>query len=209
MRKRIPSVLFLMLTFVVSESFAQDDTKFYTECAFSPGDSIDKVKQFYGVAAEPEITQNVQGGGHFYKYDLKQYGISMTLDDHMRVAGLRFAAPFRGRIGGIAIGDTADRVRSLRGEPTQQNRGAADLTPIKNRDQQIQVLLDALPDPVPKSEALKTFAEIKRIWNTPIKFNSQWVYDPGKRSVLYYEFGAEDNKVQTVAVHDCKSIPRL
>jgi hypothetical protein len=53
------------------------------------------------------------------------------------------------------------------------------------------------------------FADIKRIWNTPIKFNSQWVYDPGKRSVQYYEFGAEDNKVQMIAVCDCKSIPRL
>src|SRR5215470_17764542 len=112
----------------------------------------------------------------------------------MRVSSLRFDAPFRGRIGGIAIGDTADRVRSSRGEPVRQISGLGalpDLTQEKKREQQVQALLKALPDPVPKSKVLETLSEINRIRTGPIKLNTA----PDKPSFVRYEIGSDDNKV--------------
>jgi hypothetical protein len=200
-RKGIATILFLILVLVAFESFAEDDKKFYTECAISQGDSVNKIKQFYRVPVDPQ--KMAQPTPYRYQYHLDQYGIWMFFDELMRVSSLRFDAPFRGRIGGIAIGDTADRLRSLRGEPIRQFTGLPDLTQEKKREQQVQALLNALPDPVPKSKVLETFAEINRIRTGPIKYNAAWLYDPDKPSFVRYEIGPDDNRVQSILVRSC------
>jgi len=45
-RKVIATILFLILVLVAFESSAEDDKKFYTECAISQGNSVERVKQF-------------------------------------------------------------------------------------------------------------------------------------------------------------------
>jgi len=197
----IATVLFLMLALVAFESFAEDDKKFYIECAISQGDSVDKVKQFYRVPVDPQ--KMTPPTPYRYQYHLEHYGIWVFFDDLMRVSSLRFDAPFRGRIGRIAIGDTADRLRSLRGEPNRQFSGLPDLTQEKKREQQVQALLKALPDPVPKYKVLEIFAEINRIWTGPIKYNTGWLYDPGRPSFVRYEIGPDDNRVQSILLNSC------
>jgi hypothetical protein len=200
-RKGIATILFLILALVAFESFAEDDKKFYTECAISQGDSVNKVKQFYRAPADP--LKMAPPTPYRYQYHLEQYGIWVFFDELMRVSSLRFDAPFRGRIGGIAIGDTADRLRSLRGEPIRQLSGLPDLTQEKKREQQVQALLKALPDPVPKYKVLETFAEINRIRTDPIKYNTGWLYDPSKPSFVRYEIGPDDNRVQSILLNSC------
>jgi hypothetical protein len=201
-RKGIVTVLFLMLALATSESFAEDDDKFYTECTISRGDSVDKVKQFYRVPVDPqEMALPIPFSR--YQYHLEQYGIWVFFDELKRVSGLRFDAPFRGRIGGIVIGDTADRLRSLRGEPIRQFRGLPDFTQQKKREQQAVAMLEALPDPVPKSELLAKLVEIGRMLGDPIKFNTAWVYDPNEPSFARYDIGPDDNRVQSIFVNSC------
>jgi hypothetical protein len=200
-RKGNAVVLFLMLLFVASESFAEDDDKFYTECAISKGDSVDKVKQFYRIPVDP---QEIAPPAPFrYQYHLGEYGIWVFFDELKQVSSLRFDAPFRGRIGGIAIGDTADRLRSVRGEPALQRMGLPDITQQRKREQQVQALLNALPDPAPKSKVLETFAEINRIRSAPPKWNTAWLYDPSEPSFVRYEIGPDDNRVQLILVNSC------
>jgi len=200
-RMGIATVLFLTLALVSFESFAEDDKRFYTECAISQRDSVDKVKQFYGIAVDP--SKMPQPSPYRYQYHLEQYGVWVFFDEGMRVSSLRFDAPFRGRIGGVAIGDTADRLRSLRGEPNRQLSGLPDHTQEKKREQQVQALLKALPDPVPKSKVLETFADINRIRTGPIRFNTAWLYDPNEPSFVRYEIGPDDNRVQSILVRSC------
>jgi hypothetical protein len=200
-RKGIATVLFLMLTLVASESFAEDDDKFYTECTISKGDSVDKVRQFYRVPVDPqEMAPQIP---YRYQYHLEQYGIWVFFDELKQVSSLRFDAPFRGRIGGIAIGDTADRLRSLRGEPIRRINGMPDITQEKKREKQVQALLEALPDPVPKYKVLETFAEINRARSGPLKWNTAWLYDPGEPSFVRYEIDPDDNRVQLILVNSC------
>jgi hypothetical protein len=201
-REGVARVLCLMLALVFPafESFAQDDKKL-TECALAQGDSADKVKQFYGIDVDPAKT--AQPTPYRYVYHLEQYGIWVFFDEGMRVSSLRFDAPFRGRIGGVAIGDTADRLRSLRGEPNRQLSGLPDLAEQKKREQQVQALLKALPDPVPKSKVLATFADINRIRTVPLKFNTAWLYDPSEPGFVRYEIAPDDNRVQTILLRSC------
>jgi hypothetical protein len=202
-RNGTAAVLFLMLALVPFESFAEDDKVFYTECAISQGDPDNKVKQFYGVPVDP--SKMPQPGPYRYQYHLEQYGIWVFFDEMMRVSSLRFDAPFRGRIGGMAIGDTADDLRSLRGEPNRQLSGLPDLMQERKREQQVQALLEALPDPVPKSKVLETFADINRIRTGPAKFNTAWLYDPNEPSFVRYEISPDDNRVQSIIVRSCSA----
>lgn len=55
-----------------------------------------------------------------------------------------------------------------------------DLTQLKKREQHVQAVLKSLPDPVPKSKVLETFAEIDPIRTGRIKSNTARVYDPDK-----------------------------
>jgi hypothetical protein len=210
-RKGIATVLFLMLALVAFESLAQEDEKFYTECAIAQGDSLDKVKQFYRIPVDPQKSEPPTP--YRYLYHLGQYGVWVFFDEQLRVSNLRFDAPFRGQIGGVAIGDAAARVLSLRGEPTHQLQGLVEATQVQMREQQVQTVLKALPDPVPKSKVLEIVAEINRIRTAPLKFNTAWVYgyppggDPTKPSYVRYEIGPDDNKVQSILLNSC-SQPR-
>ena len=51
-----------------------------------------------------------------WQLKLEERGIWMFLDDEFRVRTLRFDAPFAGAIDGVHIGDTARRVRQIKGK---------------------------------------------------------------------------------------------
>jgi hypothetical protein len=78
-RKGIATILFLILALAAFESFAEDDKKFYTECAISQGDSVDKVKQFYRAPADPQ--KMAPPTPYRYQYHLEQYGIWVFFDE--------------------------------------------------------------------------------------------------------------------------------
>ena len=188
-----------MVALVAFESFAEDDEKFYAECPISQGDSVNKVKQFYRIPVDPQMLGSPTT--YRYQYHLEGYGIWVFFDEQLRVLSLRFDAPFRGRFGGIAIGDTSARVLALRGEPTRQLQGLVEGTQLKKREQQVQAVLEALPDPVPKSKVLETVAEINRIRTDPLKFNTAWLY--AKPGFVRYDISPDDNKVQSILANSC------
>lgn len=114
-RTGIATGLILALALVTSAAFADDDTRFYTQCV--RGDSVDKIKEFYRLSADPQKLPSIVDRTSYYLYHLEQSGIWVFFDETKQVSGMKFEAPFTGRVGDIGIGDTAGRVRLWRGEP--------------------------------------------------------------------------------------------
>jgi hypothetical protein len=203
MRKLTAAVPIAILLLMPSLGFARSETALLTSCAFSKGDAVEKVQQFYGVAYAPQKLASVTPAGAAFQYHFERYGVWVFLDDQLRVSGLRFDRPFRGKIDGVGIGDGAARLRAAKGEPARQFQGLPDMPAMQRREQRVQDILKALPDPVPKSRLMDSLAEAGSVGSAPVQFATAWVYDPGKASFVRYEISPADNKVQSILVTSC------
>jgi hypothetical protein len=103
-----------------SVSVAQSDGAFFTTCPFSKGETVPRVKDFYGTASDPMKLEQPVPSLSSYVYHFQQYGVWIFFDDRLLIRGLRFDEPFAGKIGGVAIGDDQATVRRVRGEPSKQ-----------------------------------------------------------------------------------------
>jgi hypothetical protein len=202
-RKLAVAVIAGLLLLNQRASFAQSELAFVKTCPFSKGDSVTKVKEFYGIASDPQKTGQTLPGTAFYQYYFPQYGVWVFLDDHLLILSLRFDRPFSGKIGGIAVGDRKEDVRLAKGEPARQFQGFLDSDAMENRKQRKQDILSALPDPTPKKQVLDAFAQITRIDELPSEFAMAWVYNPGQQSFVRYDIGATSNKVQVIIANSC------
>jgi hypothetical protein len=183
-------------------ALAQADAKFLTTCAFSKGDPAGKVKQFYGLAREPQQLEKPIPDGTTFEYHLAQYGVWIFFDSQALVSSLRFDAPFRGKISGVAVGDDADRLRAANGEPVRRFQGLPDAVAGERRQQRIEDTLNALPDPSPKAQVTEAFAEIVRLLKAPPEYTTAWVYNPGKPWFVRYDLGVAG--VQLIFVGSCQ-----
>jgi hypothetical protein len=96
---------------------AEKNLEFLTTCPFAKGDTLASVKKFYRIASAPRKWENPTPEGTAFDYHFPQYGVWVFFDDKLLIKGLRFDAPFQGRVDGIGIGDSADHLRSVKGEP--------------------------------------------------------------------------------------------
>lgn len=189
--------------------FAQSDTTFPARCNFAKGDPIAKVKEFYGIDFEPQklaaavtLAPVRPIGWTAFQYHLEQYGVWVFFDDHQDVSSLRFDAPFRGQIGGIAIGDDVASVRSLHGERERQMQGFADEDAKQRREQRMRDIIDALPDPAPKQRVLDAFIAALTLVREPTDFTTAWIYNAGTPSFVSYHISI-NNKVQNILANAC------
>jgi hypothetical protein len=203
MRKIGVAVLACLFALHHSASFAQSDAAFLKACPFVKGDPIAKVKEFYGIASDPEKLSKVTPGMTSYQYHFEQYGVWVFLDDRLLVNSVRFDRPFAGKIGGVAIGDDKDAIRHVKGGPPRQFQGVPDSDALQSRKQRKLDLLNALPDAAPKSQVIDAFVETARIDAQPITFTTAWAYNAGKPSFVRYDLGSEDDKVQSIIADSC------
>ena len=94
-----------------------------TDCRISRGDPVEAVKAAYGVPYAPQKLERPTPAGTAYQYHFERYGTWVFFDDRLLVSSLRLDAPFRGAVQGVAIGDSADRLRAAKGPPVKQFQG--------------------------------------------------------------------------------------
>jgi hypothetical protein len=175
---------------------AEPDADLMNTCPFAKGDSITKVRAFYGTSAEPR-----KMGTAAYQFHFQQYGVWVFFDSDFLVASLRFDPPFGGKIDGVAIGATKDEVRAAKGEPTRQFQGMPDTEAAEARKQHNLDIVNALPDPAPKKQVLDAFAEIARLDAQPAAFMSAWIY--GQQPFVRYDFATKNGTVRMIFTNSC------
>jgi hypothetical protein len=173
-------------------------SKFHVQCPLRKGDPVTKVKEFYGIAFAPKKLDKPWPSGTAFLYHFREYGVWVFFDSNLRIQSLRFDAPFGGKIGGIAIGDTKDQVRRVKGEPMRRFDGTLDAEALATRKRRKLDILDGLPDPAPKEQVLRAFKEIAGLDASPIPRATAWVFNPGSPSFVRYDFGSLSGRVQTI-----------
>jgi hypothetical protein len=201
-RKLSFATLAAMMIAAPLAAFAQPGAKFLTTCPFSKGDPASKVKQFYELASEPQRLEKPIPDGTAFQYHVEQYGVWVFFDSALLTRTVRFDAPFRGQIRGVSIGDDADRVRSLNGQPMRQFQGFPDTAASERRQQRVLDIINALPDPSPKAQVAKAFDQVVNLMKAPPDFTTAWVYNPGKPGNDVYDIGIAG--VQSILVSSCQ-----
>jgi hypothetical protein len=173
-------------------------------CQTREGDTVEAVRKQYGLGADPAKMARTTPGGTASQYALVERGIWIFFDAGGRVASMRFNRPYAGKVGGVAVGDSKDTVRRLRGEPQNtMAQGVPDMLDLEDRRNRKQALLDALPDPVAKAEVQRVFADMGRIDALPIRYLSGWLYKPGGPDFVRYDFGSPNDTVQVIFARSC------
>jgi hypothetical protein len=201
-RKPSIATLVALIVAVPFTALAQSNAKFFTTCPFSKGDPANKVRAFYGLASEPQRFEKPIPGGAAFQYHLAQYGVWVFFDNALAVSSMRFDAPFRGKIRGIGIGDDADHVRALKGDPARQFQSFLDTLASERREQTVLDIINALPDPTPKAEVAKAFEQVINLEKAPPEFTTGWVYDPAQASAVTYAIGIQG--VQSILISSCQ-----
>jgi hypothetical protein len=174
-------------------------------CPTREGDTVDAVRKQFGLSADPVKLPRATPGGAASQYTLVERGIVVQFDGGGRVSSMRFHRPYVGKLGGVAIGDSKDTVRRLRGEPQSTTaQGMPDMLDLEDRRKRKQALLDALPDPVAKAEVMRVFADMNRIDTMPIRLLTGWLYKPGSADYVRYDFGSPNDTVQIIFARSCK-----
>ncbi len=184
--------LFLFLALLGAEvSMAADPS---TSCPINVGDSLDKVKAFYKVEDEPKQETVPQLS---YMYHFKQFGVYIFFDSSKTVKSLRFDPPFMGKFGGIAIGDSKEKLLQQRGRPAKTFQGYPDFTEIETRKIQQEKIVSSLPDPAPKGYVRNAISQILDIEHQPLQYLEAWLYN-GASGFTRYDLNKNSGAVSII-----------
>jgi hypothetical protein len=93
--------------------------RFDDACPVRLGDGWEQVSAVTNTAAPPE-PYLVGGRPKGFQQRLPEQGLWIFFDETLHVRSMRFDAPFRGRIDGVAIGETAADVLRIKGRPQRK-----------------------------------------------------------------------------------------
>jgi hypothetical protein len=85
------------------------------------GDTADKVKEAYQTPLEPEPADNSAIRGTT-SLRLKTKGVWFFFNRDGKITTIRLEAPFKGKINGVKIGDTASKMLKILGNPAKVPR---------------------------------------------------------------------------------------
>jgi hypothetical protein len=86
----------------------------------SIGDTVDKVKEVYQTNLEPESENTAMRGTTSLR--LKTKGVWFFFNRDGKIYTIRIESPFRGKINGVKIGDTAAKMLKILGEPAKTSK---------------------------------------------------------------------------------------
>lgn len=191
-RSVISFFVILALTYCM-EASASD--KFLVSCPINIGDSVVKVKEYFQITEEPASADKAFPLAPNYTYHFSAYGIYIFFDSSKRVTRLRFEPPFAGTIDGVSVGDSKEKVLSLKGEPAKRFEGMPDTTTAESRKKLKTEVIDNLPDPVPKELVRRAISKIAEIDSQALLRMEAWLYKSSERRLLRYDFSPLSNKV--------------
>jgi hypothetical protein len=144
---------------------------FLEQCPFKRWASIDTVKEFYRITDDPvEEPSPFAGSGiphprswerSTYHYLLGAYGVVVRFGTDLQMLELGVRRPFRGAIGGVAIGATKEDVQRIRGKNFHFEANSRDPAFLKLQRELKSKVLQKLPDPAPHGEISKAVDEIR------------------------------------------------
>jgi hypothetical protein len=201
--KKIGATIVAMIALGQSAGFAGTDSAFFRACSFAKDDPVAAVKVFYGIHVDPKRLTTPAPNGPRYEYRFSQFGVGVFFDAALHVDGIRLDPPFAGNVGGIAIGDSEDRVRRIKGEPGQRFQGVPDPGVLTKRKQRKAELLASLPDPAPIDQTVRVLAQIAHIDSEPMAYTTAWIYGAGTRDFVRYDISPEDGKVEEILTNSC------
>ncbi len=150
--------------------FAQTEGDFLKTCSFAKGDPVAMVKAFYGIHVDPKKYPTVKLGPVAYEgptahqYHFSQWGVWVFFDKDLQVNTIRFDPPhLPGRSAESPLGDTVDRIRRVRGEPTHQFQGMPDLGALEKRKMEKANLPASLPHPASFEQRMEMVEDMARI----------------------------------------------
>ena len=167
-------------------------------CHIKKGDTLQLVRAFYRLNYDPSPEPHAPGKSFGSTYHFNEYGVWVFFDKDQKVQSLRFEKPFRGKIGGVAVGETRDQVVRDKGPCQNEFRGMPDADEFANRDERIRKLVAKLPDTVPKAVAAKTIETVVQIQKEQPKFNTACSYTDSNGRFCRYDFGSTSGVVQII-----------
>jgi hypothetical protein len=177
---------------------------YLTGCPFSKGDSVTKVKAFYQTDKEPSRMATVTPGQAAYQYHFTEYGVWVFFDASLQVSTIRVEAPFKGAVGGVAVGATAEELKRQKGEPARVFQGFLDAEDTKQRKEKKQQAIEALSDQVPKAKVRELIDDFARIDSSPPVWNSAWYYgQSGTNNWVRYDVSPVSSRVTIVLASGC------
>jgi len=183
--------------------------KYLKECNFDEGDSLEKVKQFYGIDSEPHFNkeQAKYKKATAYTYYFNQYGVWVFFDANKKVQSLRFNSPFAGTVAGVAIGDASEQIVKHNGNPFKKtDMGLYDYVEYREREKKIDGLLSSLPDPAPKAKVLQVIDKIQAIRNKALVRTKSWLYKSDSGEFFRYNVSPVDDQVRYMFANSCNSL---
>lgn len=201
--RKLGATAIAMIALGLPASFAGTDSAFFGACSFAKDDPVTAVKAFYGIHVDPRTPKTPAPSGTSYEYRFSQFGVWVFFDAELHVSGIRLDAPFSGSVGGIAIGDSEDRIRRIKGEPPRRFQGVPDPAVLEKRDQRKTALVASLPNPAPVEQTVKVLEQMARIDSEPMAFTTAWAYGAGTRDFVQYDIGSENGKVEEILTNSC------
>ena len=201
--RKIGGAIVALLALGPPACFAGTDSAFFRGCSFAKGDPVATVKTFYGIHVDPRKLKTPTPGGTSYEYRFSQFGVWVFFDAEMRVNGIRLDPPFAGSAGGIAIGDSENRVRRIKGEPPRRFQGVPDPGVLDKRNKRKAALVASLPNPAPLEQTVRVMEQMARIDSEPMAFTTAWAYGADTRDFVRYDLSSEDGKVEEILTNSC------
>jgi hypothetical protein len=93
--------------------------RFDDACPIRLAEPWEQISVALGISEQP-APYAVDGRPKGSHVRLEERGIWIFLNDENRVRSIRFDRPFRGRIDGVAVGDTAKEVLRIKGRPDRK-----------------------------------------------------------------------------------------
>ena len=172
-------------------------------CVFNQGEHYSKVKEFYGLENHPSLKKD-SSSGHKYFYHLEEYGLWFFFGDDGSLKLIRFNPPFKGKIGGLSIGDSKLQVESLKGEHGNAFKGMPDLESKHMKIHQVVSAMKGATDPESMAKRHEMIAKISAGLNPAVVYTTAWAYGGGAKPWIRYDISNITDKVQYIFSNNCQ-----
>jgi hypothetical protein len=107
------------------------------------GESASEVREKLGLTHDPQpYVPDADEPPDGFVYELTDRGLLIFFDDDQQVRTLSFIKPYAGQVDGIAVGDSSERLRELKGDPDRIWPGETTVAWLYDEDDFIRFDID-------------------------------------------------------------------